>query len=64
MAQLLLCVASRAGHVDIVDILIKAGADCNKSGEFSPTPFLCEASYIGHVDIVDLLNKGGGDRYK
>ena len=55
-----LAAASRAGHVDIVDLLIKCGADCNKSGENGTTP-LCEASRAGHVDIVDLLIKCGAD---
>ena len=38
-----------------MDLLIKGGADCNKSDGFGKTP-LCEASLAGHVDIVDLLN--------
>ena len=50
--------ASRLGHIDVVDLLIKGGADCNKSSTLGETP-LCEASRAGHVDIVDMLIKYG-----
>ena len=59
----LLCEASLAGRVDIVDLLIKRGADFNQSGENGTTPFR-EASRAGHEDIMDLLIKSGADRYK
>ncbi|XP_078320257.1 uncharacterized protein LOC111102828 [Crassostrea virginica] len=49
-----------AGHLDIVDLLIKRGADCNHSEEDGETP-LCKASGAGHVDIADLLIKSGAD---
>ncbi|XP_078321426.1 uncharacterized protein LOC111113908 [Crassostrea virginica] len=55
-----LVVASRLGHIDIVDLLIKGGADCNEGDIDGNTP-LCEASGAGHVDIVDMLIKGGAD---
>ncbi|XP_078322131.1 uncharacterized protein LOC111113907 isoform X1 [Crassostrea virginica] len=55
-----LVTASSLGHIDIVDLLIKVGAVCNKIGEYGTTP-LCEASRAGHVDIVDLLIKSGAD---
>nr|XP_022303149.1 uncharacterized protein LOC111110817 isoform X2 [Crassostrea virginica] len=55
-----LTAASHAGHVDIVDLLIKSGADCNKSGNPGDTP-ICYASGAGHVDIVDMLIKNGAD---
>ena len=53
-----LIAALDAGHVDIVDLLIKFGADCNKSDKYGRTP-LCEASEYSNADIVDLLIKGG-----
>ena len=52
--------ASGAGHVDIVDLLIKCGACCNKSDIYGTTP-LCIASSAGHIGIVDLLIKNGAD---
>ena len=55
-----LVAASHAGHVDIVVLLIKYRADCNKSCGYGATP-LCAASLAGHKDIVDLLIKGGAD---
>ena len=51
-----LVTASHLGHKDIINLLIKGGADCNKSEEEGATP-LCEASRAGHVDIVDLQIK-------
>ena len=55
-----LSLASRVGHVDIVDMLIKGGADCNKSEEDNTTP-LCKASRAGDIDIVYMLIKSGTD---
>ncbi|XP_078322139.1 LOW QUALITY PROTEIN: uncharacterized protein LOC144621946 [Crassostrea virginica] len=55
-----LVTASHLGHTDIVDLLIKIGADCNKSDEDGTTP-LWYASGAGHVNIVDLLIKSGAD---
>ncbi|XP_078339606.1 uncharacterized protein LOC144627217 [Crassostrea virginica] len=50
--------ASEGGHVDVVDLLIKCGADCNQSYKDGRTP-IQKASMAGHVDIVDLLIKSG-----
>nr|XP_022290520.1 uncharacterized protein LOC111102161 [Crassostrea virginica] len=55
-----LVTASRLGHIDIADLLIKGGADCNKSEEDGANP-LCYASDAGHVHIVELLIEGGAD---
>ena len=57
-----LCMASRAGHTYVVQLLLEAAADVNKRGIFAfnyselqgSTP-LCAASYGGHVRIVQLL---------
>ena len=45
-------------HVDVVDLLIKGGADCNRSDKDGRTP-LHEGCW--RVDVVDLLIKGGAD---
>ena len=55
-----LIAASHNGHVEIVDLLIKGGADCNKSNGYGASP-LYEFSRAGHVDIVDLLIKSGAN---
>nr|XP_022307914.1 uncharacterized protein LOC111113914 [Crassostrea virginica] len=55
-----LVTASHLGHTYIVDLLIKSGADCNKTDEDGTTP-LWYASGAGHVNIVDLLIKSGAD---
>ena len=51
---------SRYGHVDIVDLLIKCGADCNQSDKYGRTA-IHAASEAGHVDVVDVLIKCGAD---
>ena len=52
--------ASCAGHSDIVDMLIKSGANCNTGDKYSETS-LHAASRAGHSDIVDMLIKSGAD---
>ena len=52
--------ASRYGHVDIANLLIKCGADCNQSDKWGMTP-IHAASEAGHVDTVDMLIKCGAD---
>ncbi|XP_078339607.1 uncharacterized protein LOC111110393 [Crassostrea virginica] len=52
--------ASEAGHVDVVDYLIKCDVDCNQSDIFGGTP-IHTASTAGHVDVVDYLIKCGVD---
>ena len=52
--------ASGAGHVNVVDFLIKCGAHCNQSDKRGRTP-IHRASGAGHVDVVDFLIKCGAD---
>ncbi|XP_078309434.1 uncharacterized protein LOC144617865 [Crassostrea virginica] len=52
--------ASRYGHVDVVDLLIECGAECNQSDEDGRTP-IHAASEAGYVDVVDKLIEGGAD---
>ena len=53
-------VASEAGRVDVVDLLIKSCADCNQSDKHGITA-IQEAALFGRVDVVDMLIKGGAD---
>ena len=46
------------GHVDVVDLLIKCGADCNQSDKDGRTP-LHEASEAGH----GKLKRRGQNRF-
>ena len=54
-----LTVASRCGHVEVVKLLLKAGAVVNKvdyHGQCEALNYACEA---GHVQVVELLLKAG-----
>ena len=46
--------AAKLGHIEIVKILLDAGADINKEDKLFITP-LMNASASGHYDIVKLL---------
>ena len=50
--------ASRAGHQDIVTLLIKAGANVNATSERGETA-LKEAKSNGHGSIAKLLKVAG-----
>jgi ankyrin repeat protein len=50
-----LWIAAKAGHADVVALLIEAGADVNR---FSP---LASAAETGHTDMVALLIEAGAD---
>ena len=52
--------ASGAGHLDIVKILIKSGADINNSTATNSTP-LRAACFDGRLDIVKYLLEHGAD---
>ena len=53
-----LYVASQNGHVEVVRLLIDAGALINQAKNSGATPILA-ASQDGHVDVVRLLIDGG-----
>ena len=48
--------ACRAGYKEIVELLLKAGADPNKADQLYITP-LMNACANGHTDIVNILLK-------
>ena len=53
--------ASQKGHVDIVKVLLKAGANVNQANTTDGTSPLFIASQHGHVAIVKVLIKAGGN---
>ncbi|KAL5584352.1 hypothetical protein FOVSG1_013741 [Fusarium oxysporum f. sp. vasinfectum] len=53
--------ACAAGYADIVDLLIKAGADTNVLGGRGPYTPLIAASQNGHARVVQLLLGAGAD---
>ena len=61
-AQTALMHASFQGHIDIVRLLLDAGAD-KSLRDVSGTTALIHASYVGHIDIVRLLLNAGADAH-
>ncbi|MEM7553771.1 MAG: ankyrin repeat domain-containing protein [Cyanobacteria bacterium P01_A01_bin.84] len=52
--------AAAKGHIDIVQILLAAGADVNYAANSGQTA-LSESVYWGHLEIVNLLISAGAD---
>ncbi len=52
--------AAAAGHTEIVELLVRAGANVNLSDRAGFTP-IASAAYAGHGDIVRLLVDAGAD---
>ena len=50
--------AASWGHRDVVQLLLEAGAECNKGTSDGVTP-LHMAAYFGHKDIVRILLDNG-----
>ena len=48
------------GHIEILDVLIKAGADVNLKGEYNRTALIL-AVLKGHTEIVKALIEAGAD---
>jgi ankyrin repeat protein len=48
------------GYLEIVELLLKNGADTNKSTKYGETPLSIACKY-GHLEIVELLLKNGAD---
>ena len=55
-----LIVASNNGHTEIVEMLLKAGANVDARNKYCYTA-LIEASWGSHVDIIRMLLKAGAD---
>jgi hypothetical protein len=52
--------AARAGHVEIVDILLSHGADIEGRGRMGTTPIAIAAA-LAHIGVVALLRQRGAD---
>jgi ankyrin repeat protein len=50
--------AAAAGHLNIVNLLVKNGANVNSTTKTNSTP-LRAACFDGHLDIVQYLVKAG-----
>lgn len=55
--------AAAAGHLDIVQLLIKHGAQVNSTTRTNSTP-LRAACFDGHLEIVKYLVKHGAGVYR
>ena len=61
---ILLCIGLLCmGHIEIVEILLRAGADKDKQDGFGSTP-LHTAAFHGHKEVVELLLRAGADKDK
>ena len=54
-----LILASRQGDSDIINLLIKNGADINMSNKYGSTPLHNVCSHKYDYDIINLLIKNG-----
>ena len=58
-----LTLASKYGNVEIVKVLLAAGADQHKADDDGWTP-LMRAAYGGHMEVVQVLLAAGADKDK
>ena len=58
-----LCMASERGHKEVVEVLLKEGADIDKAQNDGRTPLFI-ASQNGHKEVVEVLLKAGADKDK
>ena len=56
-----LILASAAGHLDIVKMLVESKADVNARADWGDTPFDRAAAY-GHRDVMLFLYESGADK--
>ena len=56
-----LCIAAYAGHLEVVQMLLKAGADLNQAKTDGCTP-LHLATTRGHEDVVQTLIAAGASQ--
>ena len=52
-------IAAQEGHVEVVRLLLEAGADCNKARTDTGATPLQVAVEKGHVNVVRLLKEAG-----
>ena len=52
--------AARGGHEEVIRVLLKAGAEVNKTVMLGMSPLHLAASF-GHIDVVKLLLESGAD---
>jgi ankyrin repeat protein len=58
-----LMLASANGYLDIVEFLVKHGANLNAKGEYGSTALMLAAS-AGHLDVVRFLVEHGADIFE
>ncbi len=59
----LLCLATRSGRYELAEMLLEAGADCNKASMSGKSPLLFAANN-GNTRLVRLLLAAGADKDK
>ena len=57
-----LCLAAMSGDAEVVNALLLAGADINKTASSGMTP-MCWAAEYGHAEIVELLLNANSEFY-
>ncbi len=50
-----------AAYLEIVTLLLRAGADVNGRSELSETPLLCSIRWKGNVELTRILLEAGAD---
>lgn len=56
-----LCIAAQLGHVNVVRVLVEAGASLEATRSQTGANALLMAAHNGHVDCVEALLKGGAN---
>lgn len=58
-----LCMAAQNGHSQVVEALLKSGADSNQPNKNGNTP-LISATFNGHMNVIEALLENGADPNK
>ena len=53
--------AAREGHADVVELLLRLGADANATTKSGGACALHRAAYMGHLQVVSLLLAAGAE---